>query len=80
MERLSVEPPRHRVFPRVFNPKYQVTKRYLAEIEAAKSAGYSWDQIKDAVVAEAKAEGIWDGERVCWDVAYVYRQIKKEEM
>jgi hypothetical protein len=77
IERLNQEPPWHGAPLGAFNPKYQVTKRYLTDIERARSEGYSWGQIKRAVVAEAKAEGIWNGDNVSWELGEIYRQIKK---
>jgi hypothetical protein len=77
IDRLNQEPPRHGAPLGAFNPKFQVTKRYLADIEQARSEGYSWGQIRRAVVAEAKAAGIWDGENVCWEIGEIYRRIKK---
>ena len=77
LDRLTKEPPRHTAPPGSFNPKYQVTKHYMTEIEAARQKGYSWNQIKKAVVAEANAEGIWDGSWVGWDLGSVYWRVKK---
>jgi hypothetical protein len=77
LDHLKNVPPRHCAPMGALNPKYRVARRYMEDIEKAKAAGYSWGQIRKAVVAEAKAEQIWDGERVCWDLGDVYRRIKK---
>jgi hypothetical protein len=77
LDHLKNVPPRHNALTGALNPKYQVTRRYLEDIEKAKAEGYSWGQIKSAVVTEAKAEGFWDGEKVCWDLGEVFRKIKK---
>ena len=74
---LSTIPPRHKAPPGAFNVKYQVTKRYLADIETARTQGYSWDQIKRAVMEEAKQDGIWSDKLKCWDLGSVYKAVKK---
>ena len=77
LDRLSQTPPRHAATPGAFDPKYQFTRRYMTEIEEARQKGYSWDQIKKALVAEVNAEGIWDGCWSGWDLGSVYWRVKK---
>ena len=79
LERLAQTPPRHKAFLGDLNPKYQVTRHYMAEIEEAKKQGYSWGQIKKVVVEEAKEEGIWDSKGECWDLGEIVRKIKKAQ-
>lgn len=79
LERLSHEPPRHKTPGSFFDPKCRIARKYLKDIEQAKAQGYSWNQIKWAVIAEAKAEGIWKNESTTWCLGDVYRRIKKED-
>jgi|GEM_PF-5420997 len=77
MQKLEQVPPRHKAPLGAFNEKYQVTKHYLSDIETARGKGYSWGQIRKAVVLEAKSEGVSDLTGQSWDLGEIFRRIKK---
>lgn len=80
MERLSSVEPYFRRGKLINNRKYRIVESHFGEIEQAKSNGYSWHQIKDALCDEVKAVGDWDEEWNCWGwIQAMYYLIKKQK-
>ena len=78
IDRLSVEIPKCKKGS-LLNPQYQLTRKYMPEIEKAKELGYSWTQICPAVAAEARDEGLWNDDWKTYVIEHIYRKIKKEQ-
>jgi hypothetical protein len=77
IDRLKREVPRRRTGVRV-DLFYELTKKFIPEIEEARSYGYSWSQICPAIEAECQAQGIWNCKWRSYDIEDNYRRIKKD--
>ena len=77
LERLKREIPKHCKGVRVDN-FYTLTKKFITEIEEARSLGYSWGQVCKAIEAECQAQGVWNDGWSSYDIESNYRRIKRE--
>jgi hypothetical protein len=78
IDRLKREVPRRRAGVRV-DLFYELTGKFIPEIEEARRYGYSWPQICHAIEDECLAQGIWNEKWHCYDIQSNYRRIKKED-
>lgn len=78
IDRLSLQIPKSKKRSPL-NPQYQLTRKYLPEIEKAREIGYSWPQICTAVAEDATECGQWNKQWSSYAIQEIYRKIKKEQ-
>lgn len=78
LERLKREVPRNRRGVRV-DHFYELTKKFVKEIEEARQYGYSWVQICVAIQSECEVQGKWNKNWRALDIQSNYYKIKKEK-